>query len=114
MKKILIIGLIVALALIVVGGAGVAFARIRGTDNNAGLTLTRYAYGDEVVRLYSYGPGSMMRGYAYENCPGGGLQGYGPGRVMGGYAYGSCPGGMMGGRGNASGPGMMGRRGAGG
>jgi hypothetical protein len=119
MKKVLLIGLIVALALIIVGGAGVAYARIRGADTIAGLTLTRYAFADEDVRRYSFGPGNMMAEYGNGFCPGGTTQGYGPGGMMGGYANGSCPGfngnygpgGMMGRRGNA--PGMMGRGGFG-
>jgi hypothetical protein len=119
MKKVLMIGLIVALALIIVGGAGVAYARIRGADTNAGLALTRYTNGGEVVRLYSYGPGNMMDEYRYGSCPGGTVQGYGPGGMMGRYVNGSCPGGYN----NGYGPGtmmqgygmggMMGRRGLG-
>ena len=119
MKKVLIIGLIVALALIIVGGAGVVYAKMRGTDTNTGLALTRYSSGDEVVRLYSYGPGNMMDEYRYGFRPGGTVQGYVPGGMMQGYG----PGGMMGGYGNGYGPGtmmqgygpgsMMGRRGLG-
>jgi hypothetical protein len=110
MKKVLLIGLIVAFALIIVGGAGVAYARIRGADNIAALTIARYNDSDEVVRQFSYGPGGMMGQNWGESCPGG---------MMGGYSDGSCPGfngnygpgGMMGKRGNA--PGMMGRGGFG-
>ncbi|OGN92798.1 MAG: hypothetical protein A2Y88_07955 [Chloroflexi bacterium RBG_13_48_10] len=103
MKKVLLIGLIVALALIIVGGAGVAYARIRGAETNTGLALTRYTNGGEVVRLYSYGPGNMMDEYRYGSCPGGTVQGYGPGGMMGGYANGSCPGDYR----NGYGPGGM-------
>jgi hypothetical protein len=106
MKKVLIIGLIVAFALIIVGGAGVAYASIRGANNDARLAITRYSNGDEFVRQFKYGTGSMMNGYAYESCPGGMMQGYGPGGMMGGYTDGSCPGGY-------GARGMMGRGGFG-
>ena len=119
MKKVLLIGLIVALALIIVGGAGVAYARIRGAETNTGLALTRYTNGGEVVRLYSYGPGNMMDEYRYGFRPGGTVEGFVPGGMM----QGSGPGCMMGGYGNGYGPGtmmqgygpgsMMGRRGLG-
>ncbi len=87
MKKVLIIGLIVALAFIIIGGAGVVYARVSDTDNNRALTLTRYTSGDEVVRLYSYSPGSVF----FPGCSGNDEQGYGPGGMMQGYG----PGGMM-------------------
>jgi hypothetical protein len=112
MKKVLLIGLIVALALIVVGGTGVVFARASGVANNP-LVFTRTFQNEQGdVRVFTYGsgelqveggnlpclendatncgrtfgPGGMMRGY-----------GYGPGGMMQGYGYG--PGGMMGRRG---------------
>ena len=96
MKKFLIIGLIVALVLIVVGGAGVVYARVRGVVNNTAVTVNTTQNGDEIIRQFGYGPGGMMGGY-------------GLGGMMGGYG----PGGMMGGRGNGYGPGMMGGRGTG-
>lgn len=98
MKKFLIIGVIVALVLIVVGGAGVAYAHFRGVGNNAVITVNTNR--SNIVRQFEYGPGGMMGGYGY---------GYGPGGMMGGYG----PGGMMGERGNAYRPGMMGGRGVG-
>jgi hypothetical protein len=113
MKKLLIIGLIVGLVLVIVGGAGVAYARIRGADNNVPVTITRFTYGDEVVRQFSYGPGEMMQGYAQGGMMGGYGNGYGSGGMMGGYSNGYGPGGMMGRRGNGYGPGMMGGRGLG-
>ncbi len=96
MKKFLIIGLIVAFLLIIVGGAGVVFARVRGLDNNAIVTVNTVQNGDKIIRQFGVGPGGMMQGYG---------NGYGPGGMMGGYG----PGGMMGGYG----PGMMGGRGTG-
>jgi hypothetical protein len=121
MKKVLIIGLIVALAFIIVGGVGVAYASMNGNDARAAFTVSRFASGDEVVRQFSSGPGRMMGQYYDDGtCPGGFEQGYGPGGMMGGYANGGCPGGntngygpggMMGRRGNGFGPGMMGGRG---
>lgn len=131
MKKILIIGVIVALALILVGGAGVVYARIRGIDNNAVVTVNGAQIGDDIVRQFGYGPGNMMGGYGnsygpgsmmsgdgYGYGPGGMMEGYGygygPGGMMGGEGYGYGTGGMMGGRGNGYGPGnMMGGRGNG-
>src|SRR4030043_2391952 len=111
MKKLLLIGLIVGLVLIIVGGAGVAYARMRGADNNVPVTITRFANGDDVVRQFSYGPGGMMQGYGSGGMMGGYGNGYGPGEMMGGYSNGYGPGGMMGRRGKGYGPGMMGGRG---
>jgi hypothetical protein len=129
MKKVLLIGLIVALALIVVGGTGVVFARASGVANNP-LVFTRTFQNEQGdVRVFTYGsgelqveggnlpclendatncgrtfgPGGMMRGYGYG--PGGMMQGYGygPGGMMQGYGYGL--GGMM--QGYGYGPGGM-------
>lgn len=104
MKKFLLIGLIVALVMIVVGGAGVVYARVRGIDNNAQVTVTTTQNGDKIIRQFNYGPGGMMGEYG---------NGYGPGNMMGGQGYGYGRGGMMGGRGNGYAPGMMGGRGLG-
>jgi hypothetical protein len=98
MKKILLIGLIVALVLIVVGGAGVAYALVRGLDNNATVSVNTVQDGDKIIRQFGYGPGGMMGENGND---------YGPYGMMGGKGFG----GMMGGRG--IGPGMMGGRGAG-
>lgn len=125
MKKVLLIGLIVALALIVIGGTGVVIARASSVANNP-LVFTRTfqnAQGD--VRVFTYGSGELQAEAGDLPCqdgdagecgqtfgPGGMMQGYryGPGGMMQGNAYG--PGGMMGGRGNGYGPrGMMGGRG---
>jgi len=123
MKKVILIGLIVALALIVIGGTGVVFARASGVANNP-LVLTRtFQNGQGDVRVFTYGSGELQvedgdlpcldsdasecgQGYG----PGGMMQGNGRGGMMQGNSYG--PGGMVGGRGNGYGPGgMMGRRG---
>jgi len=101
MKKFLLIGLIVTVVLILVGGAGVVYARVRNLDNNANVTLNVTQNGDKVVRSFGYGPGGMMNGYGYS--PGGMMNGYGPRGMMNGYGYG--PGGMMGGRGTGTGRG---------
>jgi len=98
MKKFLIIGLIVALVLIIVGGAGVVYARVRGVANNTAVIVTTTQNGDKIIRQFGYAPGGMMGGYG---------NGYGPGGMMGDYG----PGGMMGERGNRYGHGMMGGRG---
>ena len=92
MKKILFIGLIVALLLILVGGAGVVFARVRNLDNAANITLNTNLDGDEVVTPFGPGRGGMMNGY--RNNPGGMMGGIGPGGMMGRNGVG----GMMGGR----------------
>jgi len=133
MKKVLIIGLIVALALIFIGGAGVVYARVRGVDNNAFVTTYTTKNGTTIQRQFdsgrgviitennngpcpvgpqgefglNVGPGGMMGGYRNDNCPGDYGYGYGPGGMMQGYGSG----GMMGGRGNFNGRGMMNGRG---
>ncbi len=138
MKKFLLIGLIVALALIVVGGVGVVFAQARGAENPAALTVTTTQNGDEIVRQFGYGspnpqsdkgiivvpgdqpnggtvqigPGGMMGRNEYGYGPGGMMGGNGRGGMMGGDEYGYGPGGMMGGNGLGPG-GMMGGRGLG-
>jgi hypothetical protein len=93
MKKFLIIGLIVAFVLIIVGGAGIVYARVRGLDNNATVTVNTTQNGDKISRQGQFG--------------------YGPGGMMGEYGNSYGPGGMMGGRGYGNGPGMMGGRGTG-
>jgi hypothetical protein len=60
MKKFLIIGLIVALVLILIGGAGIVYARVRGLENNATITVTKVQNGNKIVRQFGYGPGGMM------------------------------------------------------
>lgn len=107
MKKVLLIGLIVALVLIVVGGAGVVYARIRGLDRNTVVTLNSPRIGDRIVQPYINGPGGMMRNYGNRLGPGGMMGGYGPGGMMGGYGYGYGYGGMMGGSGLGRGAGIM-------
>jgi hypothetical protein len=122
MKKFLLIGLIVAVALIIVGGTGYAFARVsdQGENQVYGPSMMGGAYGfkyyengiGRVNRGWQgegYGPG-MMGGQGYGYGPG---NGYGPG-MMGGQGYGYGPGngygpGMMGGQGYGPGPGMMGQ-----
>ncbi len=109
MKKFLLIGLIVGVILILVGGAGVVYARVRNLDNNATVTLNTIQKGDKEIQQFGFGPGGMMNGYGYG--PGGMMNGYGygPGGMMNGYGNGYGPGGMMGGRGTgiARGAGIM-------
>lgn len=128
MKKVLIIGLIVAIALIFVGGVGVVYARVSGLQNNAAFTVTTTNNGNEVTRQFSYGSGTINGTNPDDSCPygtegecglrigpGGMMQGFGRGGMMQGYGYG----GMMGGRGNENGwgksfgNGMMNGRGLG-
>lgn len=116
MKKFLIIGLIVALALIVIGGAGVVYAQVTGNVENATVTVTGNQNGDQFVQPFGYGPGGMMGEYGNQNQPGhGGMMGpdgngYGPGGMMGE----NSRGGMMGRNEKGYGPGgMMGSRGMG-
>ncbi len=112
MKKFLIIGLIVALALIVVGGVGVVFAQVQGNAENTAITVSTGQNGDQIVKQFGYGPGSMMGENGDQYGPGrGGMMGSnGRGGMMGGDENGYGPGGMMGGNGRG---GMMGGRGIG-
>src|SRR4030042_653861 len=114
MKKILLIGLIVALVRIVVGGAGIVYARVRGIDNNAVDIVNVTQNRDKIVQSFGYGPGGMMGGDEFGYGPGGMMGndefGYGPGGMMGSDEFGYGSGGMMGGRGISRG-GMMGGRG---
>jgi hypothetical protein len=96
MKKFLIIGLIVALVLILVGGAGAVYVHARGLDNNATVAVTRVLENNKVVRQYGFGPGGMMGGDGYGYGPGGMMGGYGPGQRIGPRGFGP---GMMGGYG---------------
>ncbi len=98
MRKALLIGLIVALVLILVGGAGVVYARVRGLGQANVKTIINLQSGDRIVQPFQNGPGGMMRGYGDD---------YGPGGMMGGDGYGYGPGGMMGGDGYGYGPGGM-------
>jgi len=102
MRRFLIIGLIVALVLIIVGGAGIVYAKARGIGNVTTVTINTNQNGEKIVRPFEYGPGVGMGWNGNRNGPGG---------MMGGYGNGYGPGGMMCGYGNAYGPdGMMGRR----
>jgi len=104
MKKFLLIGLIVALAFIVVGGAGVVFAQVQGNAQGATVTVTTTQNGDE-IQQFGYGPGGMMGGSVNQYGPGqGGMMG-GDGR--GGMMGGNNRGGMMGGRAMGLGAGVM-------
>ncbi len=84
MKKFLLIGLIVGIALIVVGGAGAVYAQVSSLGNNPPVIVNTPQNQTPNQQPFNYGPGGMMNGY-----------GYGPGGMMNGYGYG----GMMGGRG---------------
>jgi hypothetical protein len=90
MKRFLLIGLIIGLVLIVIGGAGVVYARVTNSNNPVYVTSQTLPNGDKVVQQFGYGPGGMMGGQG---------NGYGPGGMMGEQGYGYGPGGMMGRRG---------------
>ena len=101
MKKILIIGLIVALVLIFVGGAGAVYARVAGVENGKVLTVTTDQNGNTITRqqfygengITTYGEGNLLcQNESQGDCN----FNYGPGGMMQGYGYG--PGGMMGGQ----------------
>ena len=94
MKKFLLIGLIVALALIVVGGAGVVFAQVQGNTEGTAVPQNPVQNGDK-IQQFGYGPGGMMGGNGRGGMMGGDEYGYGSGGMMGRYGCG----GMMGGRG---------------
>jgi hypothetical protein len=107
MRKFLLIGLIVALALIVIGGVGVVFAQTQGNVENKAFIVSTELNGDKIVQPFLYGPGGMMGEYGNQYGPGGMMgrndNGYGPGGMMGGYGRG----GMMGGRGTGQYGGVM-------
>jgi hypothetical protein len=111
MKKFLIIGLIIALALIVIGGAGVVFAQVQGNAEGNAVTVSTIQNGDNIVQPFGEGRGGMMggneQGYGPGGMMGGNEQGYGPGGMMGGNEQGYGPGGMMGGRGMGQYAGVM-------
>jgi hypothetical protein len=73
MKKFLFIGLIFALVLILVGGAGLVVARARNMDVTPNASVTIRQKQVQPAQPFNYGPGGMMNGY-----------GYGPGGMMGG------------------------------
>ncbi|MGE5123574.1 MAG: hypothetical protein ACM3H7_03595 [Acidobacteriaceae bacterium] len=113
MKRALLIGLIVALVLILVGGAGVAYAAIRGIERNTVVKVNAPQVGDKIIRPFVpgsklrefgnvFGPGGMMGQYGDKFGPGGMMGQYGdefgPGGMMGQYGHGFGPGGMMGGQ----------------
>ncbi len=83
MKKALLIGLIIALVLILVGGAGVVYAAVRGAELNTVVNVTAPRVGGRIIQQFQVGPGGMMRGYGFRTGPGGMMQGYGPGGMMG-------------------------------
>jgi hypothetical protein len=117
MKKFLLIGLIVGLALILVGGVGVVYARAQAGNSPVAVTVTTNQFGgqdipfgalprgNQIDRGIQVGPGGMMGEYGFRTGPNGDAQGngygYGPGGMMGGY------GGMMGRRGGLRGEGLM-------
>jgi hypothetical protein len=109
MKKFLLIGLIVALALIVVGGVGVVFAQAQGNAEGTAVTVSTIQNGDKIIQPFGDGRGGMMGGDGNQYGPGrGGMMGrnengYGAGGMMGGYGRG----GMMGGRGIGQEAGVM-------
>ncbi len=88
MKKILLIGLILAVVLILVGTAGAVYAQVHDLGTPASVKVSINQQQVQPGQPYNYGPGGMMNGY-----------GYGPGGMMGGRR------GMMGGRGGNFGEG---------
>lgn len=86
MKKFLLISLIIALVLIVIGGAGLVYAKVRGIGNVTSVTINATQNGDKIVQPFGYGPGGML---GRNGNP------YGPGGMMGGDENGYGPGGMM-------------------
>ena len=62
MKKILMIGLIMALVLIIVGGAGVAYAQFRGLNRNEVVAADSLLNSDGTLERFGYGSGGMMGG----------------------------------------------------
>jgi hypothetical protein len=60
MKKFLLIGLIVAVVLIIVGGAGLVYARVRGIDTVTAVTINGNQNGDKIIQPFGFGPNGMM------------------------------------------------------
>src|SRR3990170_5752796 len=98
MKKILLTSLIIALGLIVIGGAGVVYAGVRGMHADQITPWAGPRTSDVLVQQGGFTPGGMMGGYGYGNRPGG---------MMGAYGYENHYQGMMGEFGNGYGPGAM-------
>jgi len=109
MKKALLIGLIVAIVLIVIGGAGVAYAAIRGLERNTVVTVNAPQSGDKIVTPFV--PGNKLREFGNVIGPGGMMQRFGdefrPGGMMHQYGNGFGSGGMMGGQRIGRGAGIM-------
>jgi hypothetical protein len=82
MKKFLLIGLIVSLALILVGGAGVVFARAGTVNQTSSVRIRTNGNGDKIVEQFNGSPEGKNLPYCFG--PGGMMRGYGPGRMMGG------------------------------
>jgi hypothetical protein len=112
MKKFLLIGLIVGLALVLVGGVGVVYARVQQANNPSTVIVTTGQQRDQQVPFGTLpngrqvdpgifvGPGGMMGEFSYRTGPNGKPQGneygYGPGGMMGGYGRGGMMGGLRG------------------
>ncbi len=92
MKRFLLIGLLIAFILIIVGGAGVVYARMRGVDNITAVTVNTTQNGEKIIQQFGYGPGGMMGQNTNRNGLGGMMGGnwddYGPGGMMGGDGFG--------------------------
>ena len=86
MKRFLLIGVIVAVILILVGGAGMVLAKVQNQPSNLVVSVNTGRNGDRQVP-FGYGPGGMMNGYGNGDGRGGMMGGYGPGGMMGGRGY---------------------------
>lgn len=116
MKKFLLIGLIVGIALLVIGGAGVVFDQVTGNAIDTAVTVTTGPNGNKIVQQFENGVAGPQSENGFIIVPGDqqgdrGIQiNPGPGGMMGGNRNGYSRGGMMGGEGRG---GMMGGRGIG-
>lgn len=118
MKRVLLIGLIVALVLILVGGAGVVYAQVRGIENRVVVTVNTAQNKATILRQFGSDKGIIITGDGLNLMnPGGkfglriasGFMMQGFDQCPGGYGYGNRPRGMM----QGYGPGFMMKRGQG-
>jgi hypothetical protein len=71
MKRFLLIGLIIAVVLILVGGAGVVYARVNNLGNNATVKVITPQNGNQNPQPFNYGPGGRMHEYGFGGMMGG-------------------------------------------
>jgi hypothetical protein len=87
MKKFLLIGLIIGLVLVLVGGGGVVYARVTGSNNNVVVSVKTQQNGNK--NAIPFGPGGRLGDNFDRNGPGMmNPYGYGPGGMLRGPGFG--------------------------